>query len=81
VTWTIVDGTIVILQAGLVVIRTWKHYGITHAVWQTFREMEDNSSHTDTLCCTRPNVSWKNTSKFRNKVDCMSCLVRMSRAL
>lgn len=83
-TFIVIDGTLVTLQAaqvdGLVVFRLSKHYGITHAVWPVLPRLEGNSPHTETLCRLQLDVPWRNSGRFRSgKIDCMSCFVRMSR--
>ena len=75
-----VDGTLVVLYAGLIVLRLSRRNGITHAAWSVIRQPEDDSPHTETLCRLRLDLPWRNTGRFRGgRIDCMSCLVRMSR--
>ncbi len=82
ITAIIIDGTTVVLQSRRVRFRLWKRDGIIHAVWPTLHRLEDTSPRADTLCRQRIDVPWRNTSKFQSsKIDCMSCLVRMSRVV
>ncbi len=77
--WIEIDDTNVVMHNRRIVFRLSKHDGITHAVWLVLHQFKDNT-HTDTLCRQPLNVPWRNTSRFsRHRVDCMSCLVRMSR--
>jgi hypothetical protein len=76
----VVDGTLVVLHAGLIALRLSRRDGITHAAWSVIRRLEDDNPHTETLCRLRLDVPWRNTGRFREgRIDCMSCLVRMSR--
>lgn len=76
----VIDGTLVVLRAGLIILRLSKRDGITHVAWSVIRQLEDDDPRTETLCRLRLSVPWRNTGRFRGgRIDCMSCLVRMGR--
>lgn len=76
----IVDGTHVVLDSGQVMVRLSRRDGITHAAWLVLRRLEDDDGHVETLCRARLDAPWRNASRFRmGRIDCMSCLVRLSR--
>ena len=80
---TYVNGSPLVLERGVAIMRLMKHGGVTHAVWRTvpdFRDVNNPIRITETLCRWRTNLPWQHTKRFREtQVNCMGCQVRLSK--
>ena len=78
-----VDGSPTVLEGGIVVMRLMKRDGVTHVVWRTsplFMDVDHPVIVTEALCRWETDLPWRNASRFKEvRIDCMGCLVRLSR--